>query len=145
MRRQSGCRTLRAIRCGYVNVQGLRNNRNRNYPYQAPAKRRGKAETVALLRMIGALVLDAASVGGLNASENLVITRAGQLFEEETGRPWDAAFLKATGTMQSLSPGEDEKAAYIDRARRELDAIEEEGLVMRHYMAGIAGPSIRVR
>ena len=44
-----------------------------------------------------------------------VITRAKQLFEEETGRVWkDGA-------------DHDETAPYIERARRELAEIEEEG------------------
>lgn len=56
-----------------------------------------------------------------------VITRAKQLFEEETGRVWDAAFAKRAGEMPPANADEDEAARYIDRAKRELAEIEEEG------------------
>lgn len=95
------------------------------------ARHRGKAESDALLQMIGTLVQNASAQieepRGVPSNEDAVITRAGQLFEEETGRPWATNSTQVIGTMQSLSPGEDEKAIYIDRARREFDEIEEEG------------------
>jgi hypothetical protein len=88
-------------------------------------RHRGKAESEALLQMIGTLVKDATR--GLTSTEDPLVRRAGQLFEAETGRPWSDAFSKSAAATPPAGPGEDERAAYIDRARRELDAIEEEG------------------
>ena len=56
-----------------------------------------------------------------------VITRAKQLFEEETGRARDPPFSKRVGDTPPATPVEDEAARYIDRAKRELAEIEEEG------------------
>jgi hypothetical protein len=60
-------------------------------------------------------------------TEDEVFHRAKQLFEEENGRPWKTSFSKHTGDTPAEDPGEDEAAKYIERARVELSAIEEEG------------------
>ena len=51
-----------------------------------------------------------------------VLTRAKQLFEIETGRQWE-------GGSDKSAPGatDAEQSSYLDKARTELEAVDQEG------------------
>ena len=54
--------------------------------------------------------------------ESDVVTRAKQLFEIESGRQWEG-----TAPGGGAPASDSEKASYMEKARQELQFVEEEG------------------